>query len=221
MTVRTKQELIDRAAVLFPDAGDPLIAASEMRSFILDIVDSLAFDTAVTGAAIVQLINDDLGQNDWQNATVGGSGITLAQALAALQVDQTPVGHLRVSLAKTATQATYGLESVASHTLTRYAAFSLDNIFTESEWLAGNTSDTEVIEFPVTTAQHYKGFAIPASVTSLTVIQQVGNVFNGRSSYLPAVGAADVLVDIGSESHKTYIGSYPEFAGAAVMFELR
>ena len=121
------------------------------------------------------------------------------------------------------TQATYGLESVTHRTrLTRYAAFSLDNVFTESEWLAGMTpANTEVIEFPVTTAQHYKGFAIPASVTSLTVIQQVGNVFNGRSSYLPAVGAADVLVDIGSESHKTYIGSYPEFAGAAVMFELR
>ena len=34
MAVRTKQELIDRAAVLFPDQGDPLIMADELRSFI-------------------------------------------------------------------------------------------------------------------------------------------------------------------------------------------
>ena len=105
------------------------------------MADSFAFAEAITGAMIVQLINDALGQTDWQNATVGGSGITLAQALAALEVDQTPVGHLRVSLTKTLTQATYGLESVAVHTLTRYAASSPDNVFTEAEWLAGNTSD--------------------------------------------------------------------------------
>ena len=222
MTIRTKQELIDRAAVLFPDAGDPLIAATELRSFIMDLVDSLAFDSAVTGAAIVKLVNAQLGQTDWQNATVGGSGITLAQALAALAVDQTPVGHLRVSLTKTLTQATYGLESVAVHTLTRYAAvLPVSGVPSEADWLAGNTSDTETIEFPATTAQHKKGFAIPASVTSLTAIQQVGNPFNERASYLPALGASDELVDIGGESHKTYIGSYPEFAGAAIMFELR
>ena len=83
MTVRTKQELIDRAAVLFPDAGDPRIAASELRSFIADLADSFAFAEAITGAMVVQLINDNLGQTDWQNATVGGSGITLAQVLAA------------------------------------------------------------------------------------------------------------------------------------------
>ena len=105
--------------------------------------------------------------------------------------------------------------------MTRYAAFSVDNMFSEAEWLAGSTSTTGVIEFPATTAQHFKGFAIPASEASLTTIQQVGNPFNERSSYLPAVGAADVLADIGGESHKTYISSYANFAGAAQMFELR
>ena len=205
MTVRTKQELIDRAAVLFPDAGDPLIAADEQRSFIEDMADSFAFMTEITGAAIVQLINDNLGQTDWQNATVGGSGITLAQALAALQVDQTPVGHLRVGLTKTLTQATYGLESVAVHTLTRYAAHSLDAAFSEAEWLAGNTSTDETIVFPIIATLHRRGFAIPASEASLTDIRVVGSPFNERGSYAPAAGAADVLVDIGSESHKTYI----------------
>ena len=221
MTARTKQALIDRAAVLFPDQGDPLIAAAELRSFIMDLVDSLAFTGSVTGAAIVQLINTNLGQTDWQNATVGGSGITLAQALAALEVDQTAIGNLRLALTKDATTATYGLESTATHAMTRYAASSPDNVFTESEWLAGHTSMVEEIEFPATNAQHYKGFAIPASETSLTVIQQVGNPFNERGSYVPAVGSADVLVDINGESHKTYIGSFPEFAGAAVDFQLR
>ena len=126
-----------------------------------------------------------------------------------------------MALDKTPTTATYKLESVAVHTLTRYAASSANNVFTESEWLAGNTSMDEEIEFPATAAQHYKGFAIPASEASLTVIQQVGNPFNERASYLPALGTADVLVDISGESHKTYIGSFPEFAGAAVMFDLR
>ena len=214
MTVRTKQELIAQAAVLFPDAGDPLIQASELRSFLADMADSFAFMSEVTGAMVVQLINTQLGQTDWQNATVGGSGITLAQALAALQVDQTPVGHLRVSLDKTLTQATYGLESVAAHTMTRYAAvLPVVGVPSEADWLAGNTSTVEEIEFPATTAQHKKGFAIPASETSLTVIQQVGNPFDERGSYLPAVGDADILVDIGGESHKTYIGSYPEIRG--------
>ena len=221
MTVRNRQELIDRAEVLFPTDGDPLIMASELRSFIMDLVDSLAFDAAVTGAAIVQAINDNLGQTDWQNATVGGSGITLAQALAALSVDNTPIGHLRVGLTKTLTTATYGLESTAVHTMTRYAAASANNVFTLAEWLAGNTSTDEEISFPATSAQHYKGFAIPASETSLTVIQQVGNPFNERASYLPAVGDADELVDISGESHKTYIGSYANFASAAQMFTLR
>ena len=98
---------------------------------------------------------------------MGGSGITLAQALAALQVDMTPVGHLRVGLTKTLTQATYGLESVAAHTLTRYAAFSPDSVFSESEWLAGNTSEVENIIFPSVATQHRRGFAIPSSEASL------------------------------------------------------
>ena len=221
MTTRTRQELIDRAAVLFPDRGDPLIAASELRSFIADMADSFAFMSEVTGAAIVQLINTNLGQTDWQNATVGGSGITLAQALAALEVDQTAIGHLRLGLTKDATTATYGLESTAVHMMTRYAASSPDTAFSEAEWLAGNTSTDEEIDFPATTANHYKGFAIPASVTSLTVIQQVGSPFDTRGSYAPAVGDPDVLADIGGESHKTYIQGAPDYAGATAPYLLR
>ena len=119
------------------------------------------------------------------------------------------------------TQATYGLESVSVHTLTRYAASSPNNVFTESEWLAGNTSMTAAITFPATSANHFKGFAIPASEASLTSIQQVGNPFDERGSYLPAVGDADILADIGGESHKTYIGQSAEFGGFAVDYELR
>ena len=50
MTVRTPQELINRAAVLFPDEGDPRIAAAELRSFIADMADSFAFMSEITGA---------------------------------------------------------------------------------------------------------------------------------------------------------------------------
>lgn len=106
-------------------------------------------------------------------------------------------------------------------THTRYAAFSADNAFSEAEWLAGNTSTTERITFPATTDTHYKGFAIPADETSLTVIQQVGNAFNERDSYLPAVGAADVIQEIDGVNHKTYIAETANFASAAEEFDLR
>ena len=109
--------------------------------------------------------------------------------------------------------------AVGSHT--RYAAFSPDNTFSEAEWLAGNTSTGEQISFPVTTVAHFKGFAIPATEASLTVIQQVGNAFNSRASYSPAVGDTDVLQDIDGVSHKIYVAVAQDFAGASEDFILR
>ena len=170
----------------------------------------------------MQLINTELGQNDWQNATGrrhrhhAGAG-----AGGATRWIKRPSGTFGCRSSRRLTLATYGLESVAVHTLTRYAAASANNVFTEAEWLAGNTSDTAAITFPATSANHFKGFAIPASEVSLTSIQQVGNPFDERGSFLPAVGDADVLVDIGSESHKTYIAQSLDFGGFAVDYELR
>ena len=154
---------------------------------------------------VVQLINTNLGQTDWQNATVGGSGITLVQALAAIMIDATPVDTHRLALDRTdPTQLTIGLEATHAHDETRYAAASLDPVFTTAEWLAGMTSQNNMIVFPITNTQHRRGFATPSSESSLIDIRVVGSPFNERGSYAPAVGAADVLVDISGASHKTY-----------------
>ena len=55
----------------------------------------------------------------------------------------------------------------------------------------------------------------------MTSIQQVGNPFDERDSYLPRVGDADVLVDISGEAHKTYIGMSPDFGGFSIDYTLR
>ena len=106
-------------------------------------------------------------------------------------------------------------------THTRYAAASPDAVFSEAEWLAGSTSESDSITFPTTTSAHIKGFAIPADQPSLTVIQQVGNQFNERADYNPAVGDADVLQDIGGVSHKTYIKTSADFGGSGENFNIR
>ena len=87
----------------------------------------------------------------------------------------------------------------------RYAAASPDAIFTNAEWLAGNTSMTGVVVFPSVADAHRRGFAIPATETSLADIRVQGSPFNERNSYAPAVGDPDVLQDIDGVSHKTYI----------------
>ena len=226
MTVRNKQELIDRAAVLFPDQGDPLIMADELRSFILDLVDSLAFRTQITGAEIVAAINTNLGNTDWQQPPGMTTGITLAQALAAIQISDTPVDTHRLMITKTATQATIGLEATHAHDETRYAAASVDPVFTMAEWLAGMTSQNNMIVFPITNTLHRRGFAVPSSEPGLTDIRVVGSPFNERGSYAPPVGAADVLVEIAGQSHKTYArtadsGANTNLGVAARTFQLR
>ena len=212
--------------MLFPDAGDPLIMAAELRSFIQDLVDSLAFTSQITGAMVVQLINTNLGNTDWQQPPGMTTGATLAQALAAIMIDDTPVDTHRLALDRSdPTQLTIGLEATHAHDLTRYAAASPDMDFTELEWLgsvAGSISTNNMIVFPATTAQHYKGFATPADQASLTSIMEDGSPFDERGSYAPDVGVADMLRDIDGMAHKTYIGKFPNFAHAApVTFILR
>ena len=186
------------------------------------MADSFAFAEAITGAMVVQLINNNLGQTDWQNATQGGSGITLAQALAAFMIDETPIDTHRLDVDRSnPTQITIGLTHTGAGDQRRYAAPSADNMFSESEWLAGMTSMNDMIRFPSTSAQHYKGFAVPTGHASLTSIQQVGNPFDERGSFLPALGDSDVLANIGGESHKIYIGQAPDFGGFAVDYVLR
>ena len=130
-----------------------------------------------------------------------------------LEVDRTPIDGLRLALDEsTAGQLTIRLERAQAHAETRYAAASADAVFTEAEWLAGNTSMTDSVTFPNTAIQHHKGFAIPANEASLTDIRVQGSPFGSRASYLPAVGDPDVLQDIGGVSHKTYIQIAPDFA---------
>ena len=161
MTVRNKADLKAQISALIDSAGTPMISAMDLRSVLDDMADSFDFEAAAVGQALIDRINTQLGNTAWQLPPGQVTGVTLAQAIAAVVIDNSAVGHLRMTRADSATQVTLGLESVSVHTLTRNAAASTDNVFTESEWLAGNTSMVEEIAFPATSAQHYKGFASP------------------------------------------------------------
>ena len=222
MAVRDQAGLKAQIAALIDSGGTPRISAADLRSVLYDMADSFDYEAMAIGAALIQRINDALGSTTWQQDSGTVTGITLAQAIAAVVIDNMEVDHLRLNRAVSATQVRIGLEAVSVHTMTRYAAASADSAFTESEWLAGNTSADEDIVFPATAFQHHKGFAIPASEASLTDIRVKGSPFNTRASYSPAVGAADVLIDIGGESHKTYIQGSPDFPlASATTYTLR
>lgn len=239
MAVRDKTGLAQRITLLntqittlIDSGGEPRISAADLRSvlgdvsaLLTDLVDSLDLMAAAEGQALVDRINTALGGPAWQQPAGMTTGVTLAQALAAIMVDDTPVDHIHLTIDRSnPAQVTIGLASVAAQTHTRYASFTtnvLATSLTEMEWLAGETSETETIMFPRTTANHKKGFAIPATAASLTDIRVVGSPFNSRNSYNPAVGAADVLLDIGGEAHKTYVQIAPDFGGPSATYQLR
>ena len=223
MTVRTKDQLKAQIAALIDSAGTPRVSAEDVRDVLDDFVDSLDTMVAAEGQSLLDRITDALGSATWQQGAGQVTGVTLAQALAAVQISDTPVDHIRLTVDRTnANRITISLESVSVHVQTRYAAWSPDDDFTEMEWEDNsNTSETAEITFPETIENHYKGFAIPASEASLTSIMQVGNPFDERDAFAPAVGDADVLVDINGVAHKTYIALAPDFSGPAVMYELR
>ena len=222
MTVRNKSGLKAQIAALIDTAGTPRISAEDLRGVLDDMADSFDFEAMAIGQELVQRMNDAVGNVNWQIPGSGGTGVTLAQVLAAVAIDATEVDHIRMSRAVSATQVTLGLESVAVHTLTRYAAASADTAFTNTEWQSGNTSTDEDIVFPATAISHHKGFAIPASEASLTDIRVKGSPFNTRNSFAPAVGVADVLADIGGVAHKTYINGSQDFPLlAATTYTLR
>lgn len=133
-----------------------------------------------------------------------GSGISIARDVA---------GQVTISLSGG------GVPTPGTHT--RYAAASMNNVFTEPEWLAGNQSTGERIVYPAQSDPHYRGFAIPATETSLMLIEQEGSGLNSRGSYRPALNEDDVLQDIGGVSHKTYISTFIFNASAQRVFMLR
>lgn len=221
MTVRTKTALQAQITALIDSAGDPKISAADLRSVLTDMVDSFDFEAMAVGDALIQRINDELGDTTWQQGGGTTTGITLAQAIAAVLIDDTPVDHIRLNRVATATSVTLGLEAVSAHSMTRFAASSPDATFTESEWTGGNTSTDETIQFPATSSQHYKGFAIPASEAALTDIRVVGSPFSSRQRYTPAVGGSPVLTTINGEAYQTYILMTPDFGGPALNYQLR
>ena len=89
---------------------------------------------------------------------------------------------------------------------TRYATVINDNTDPlESEWLAGNTSETDHINLPPRSDGQYDGFAIPAWQASLTTMMQAAGVFNERGLFVPGTNDADVTQMISGVSCKTYI----------------
>ena len=122
MTVLSKSALIAKTNSLIPDNTTEEVSPMDVRSVLFDIIDSLALQTAVdglpgqrTGAEIVTAINTQLGNAGWQQPPGQVTGVTLAQAIAAVLIDAAPVEHVRLTRTATTTSVTIGLE-VVDHT---------------------------------------------------------------------------------------------------------
>ena len=102
-----------------------------------------------------------------------------------------------------------------THTQVRYAALmaagSAPGDFTEAVFLAGNTSMTRDIFPPMSAADMVVGLAVPSYqgvVSEIIGLDEQGNVnqfaLHLRANFLPAVGAAQVTLDIDGEEHYVY-----------------
>ena len=117
MVARTKAELAQDVATL-DDNGANTVA--EVRQVLTNIVDSLALATSVptlrTPAEIVQAINAELGGVGWQQGGGGMvTGITLAQAIAAVLIDGTAVNGIELTRDDSSrTSVTIGLRRIVS-----------------------------------------------------------------------------------------------------------
>ena len=112
---------------------------------------------------------------------------------------------------------TFTFQRLQQLSRTRYATVLADNDNPlESEWLAGNTSETDHINLPPRSAGQYDGFAIPAWQGSLATMMQAAGVFNERGLFAPGTNDPDVTQMISGVSCKTYIRNSTGGARASV-----
>ena len=101
MAVRDKAGLQAQIDTLVDSAGTPKISAADLRSVLTDIVDSLDLMVAAEGQELINRINSALGGPTWQQGAGQVTGVTLAQALAAIMIDNTAVDHIRLNIDRT------------------------------------------------------------------------------------------------------------------------
>ena len=89
------------------------------------------------------------------------------------------------------------------------AAVSTDNVLTEQEWLAGNSSTTLRVRVPISSSNHYKAFA--STLGPVIGIRQVGSAFDVRGSYRPLVAEPDDIRVISGRHYYVYIQRAPDF----------
>ena len=191
MAVRTKSELLAQMASTY--GTGTLTTAAEVREFLTDVFDSVAFLTDIPSG-----------------------GVSLQTVLDAILVDGTQQGITLEKVTSVADQITIMLAAAAVGSHGRYAAI-VDNTdrdtadFPASVFTAAaavmETSDT--IAAPAYSGSSTfvtLGFATPMRLTG---IQEEGNTLAGniRGSFLPAVGDTDVQITIPNQGlHYVYVG---------------
>ena len=138
MTALTKAALRTKIASTLEDGGDN--TAAEVRTILGDFIDSLALQSQVDGlpsrrtnAEIVQAINSALGNTSWQQGGGGSvTGITLAQAIAAVLVDGAAASGIELTRTATATTVTIGLQAVVSDAA--FVGWSMDRTITDTDF---------------------------------------------------------------------------------------
>ena len=212
MAIRTRAAWDSIVRSLLADNAAGNISAGDLRGVLDDLGDSVIF-----ADELVERINTALGGTTWQTgAGSQGSGVSLQTVLDAIRADGEVSG---IELVKDTSQSdiiTLRIQAVAVASHTRYAAI-VDNTdadpadFPASAFTAAAATDSTS---GVIAAPAYAGlstfvtmaFATPVRLAG---IQEEGNVLvpNIRSSFNPAVGAADVVVTIpGQGAHYVVAG---------------
>ena len=143
MTVRTKSGLLAEITRLIDSGGVPPISAQDVRSVLIDMRDSLAFGTEITGAAIVASINAQLGGTTWQTGAGTGTGVNLQAVLDAIQVNAAAADGLELTRTEGPAAVTIGLAHVTTDAA--FAGWSPDRAITTNDFTtAGSNFDVAI-----------------------------------------------------------------------------
>ena len=84
----------------------------------------------------------------------------------------------------------------------RYLALGADAVFTEAEYVAGTTFNSNVVTFPVFTGAMFPGIVVPAS-NPVTTFTQLGLFDQDLTGFFTQI--ADI--DIGGTIHNQWVGT--------------
>ena len=203
MTVRDKAGLRVEFNRLIDSGGAPLVTAADLRSVLGDIVDSLALQATIpvqrTNAQLVAAITAGLGNSAWQLPPGQVSGITLAQAIAAVIVDGTTANSIKLTRNATLTEVTIGIERVTVDSY--YFGWNTIGIIMPADFAAATASDDGTGNLPAELGNRRIWFGVPHE-TAVTGVFVGGGQDNQLQHYVQQIGTVN---DADGDPHDVYV----------------